>query len=81
MTHDHAEIKNWIKARDGRPAMLKDEPNALTLRFKELESGAMKLISWTKFFQRFEEDNLALVYQEVGDGGEIRSFCRLLPRR
>ncbi|GAA0683061.1 hypothetical protein ACFQDG_00470 [Natronoarchaeum mannanilyticum] len=37
-------------------------------------------ISWDEFFEAFEENNLAMVYQEVTSGGEESRFAKLVSR-
>lgn len=79
-TYDHEEIRNWIEARNGKPAIGKDEQHLLRLRFSDSPNNDLRSISWGSFFARFEEENLAMVYQEMGDGGEMRYFCAFVSR-
>jgi hypothetical protein len=46
-------------------------------------TGAKSLepITWDEFFEKFDEKNLALVYQEHTAGGERSNFNKLVRRR
>jgi hypothetical protein len=70
-TTDHETIRKWAKARGGKPARVKgtgdvNDPGLLRLDFGEPEEG-LEAISWEEFFDKFEESNLALLYQDEPD--------------
>jgi hypothetical protein len=85
-TTDPAKIKRWVEERGGHPATVKstkeaDEPGLLRIDFPGY-SGQQSLtrISWDEFFQKFEEKQLAFLYQdETKDGAQSR-FCKLVSR-
>jgi hypothetical protein len=67
-TTDHETIRKWAEARGGKPARVKGtgdakDPGLLRLDFGEPEE-ALEAITWEEFFAKFEESNLALLYQD-----------------
>jgi len=80
VTTDQEEIRNWIEARGGQPARVKGT-NLLRIDYPGF-SGADTLepLAWQEFFEVFEENNLAFIYQEqTKDGGESR-FSKFVDR-
>jgi hypothetical protein len=78
-TTDHEEIRRWAEERGGRPATVKStesggEPGVLRFDFNEPEDS-LEEISWDDFFAKFDQEGLALLYQdETKDGSESRFF-------
>lgn len=78
-TTDHDEIRRWAEERGGRPASAKGtgsggEPGVLRFDFNEPEES-LEEISWDEFFDKFEKERLALLYEdETKDGSESRFF-------
>jgi hypothetical protein len=67
-TIDHDTIRKWAEARDGRPARVKGtgdskDPGLLRLDFGEPEEG-LEEITWDEFFDKFDESQLALIYED-----------------
>lgn len=85
VTTDHEEIRRWVEARGGHPAQVKgtERGGSALLRIDYPGfSGADKLepVEWDKFFEIFDENNLAFLYQEkTADGGESR-FSKFIDR-
>jgi hypothetical protein len=77
-TTDHDEIRRWVEARDGTPAAVRatesdDDPGVLRIRFREETAEDLNTIGWDDFFDKFEESNLAFLYQDkTTDGGTSR---------
>lgn len=79
-TTDHDEIRRWAEERGGRPATVKGtghgDEHAGILRINFPGSSAdesLEDIDWDTFFSKFEESQLAFVYQdETAEGGESR---------
>ena len=68
-TTDHEAIRKWAEARGGRPARVSDtggseETGILRLDFGERDGG-LEPITWEEFFAKFEESNLALLYEHT----------------
>jgi hypothetical protein len=67
-TTDHATIRKWAEARDGRPARVKGTGDAKDAGLLRLDFGrpeeSLEAISWQEFFEKFEESELALLYED-----------------
>ncbi len=86
ITTDHNEIKRWVESRGGRPARVKGtggkaDPGLLRIDYPGY-SGEETLdeISWDEFFDAFEKNRLAFLYQEETKGGEESRFSKLVSR-
>ena len=80
-TTDHDEIRRWVEQRNGQPARVKDtaNPNSGILRINYPGySGeeALEEIPWAEFFDIFEKNNLAFLYQDEEDS----RFSKLINR-
>lgn len=84
-TTSHKTIRRWAEERNGQPAAVKethteDDPGLLRIKFQEESEDSLEDISWDEFFEKFEEKNLAFLYQDkTKDGGESR-FFKFVPR-
>jgi len=84
-TTDHDEIREWVEERGGHPAIVKgtEKRDSALLRIDYPGySGEDRLeeISWEEFFEIFDENKLAFLYQEeTQDGGESR-FSKFVNR-
>ncbi|WP_342642142.1 hypothetical protein [Rhodoligotrophos ferricapiens] len=70
-TTNHDEIRQWAEKHGGRPAHVKrtggkEDPGILRLDFGERDEQ-LEEISWDEFFEKFEDNKLALLYQDQGD--------------
>jgi len=69
-TTDHEQIRRWAEERGGRPAAVVGPlstkvAGGLRIDFPDYDSGeVLEEISWTEFFDKFEEQNLVFMYQE-----------------
>lgn len=84
-TIDHDEIKQWAEARGARPARVKgtgknDDPGLLRLNFPEYAEDKLEDISWNEFFQKFDENGLSLLYQDMKSNGQMSNFSRFVRR-
>lgn len=73
-TTSHDEIRKWAEARDGHPAKVDTggKGGILRIDFGEPEDK-LEEISWDEFFQIFDENKLAFLYQDqTSDGGKSR---------
>lgn len=88
ITTDHEKIRNWAEERGGKPAAVKsthrgDEPGIIRLMFPgapHAKEDSLEEIDWDEFFEKFDEANLALLYQEETAGGEKSLFNKLIGR-
>ena len=86
VTTDHQRIKEWVEVRGGRPARVKDTDKGNSSGVLRIDypgySGedTLESITWEEFFQGFEKNKLAFLYQdETKDGSESR-FSKLIDR-
>lgn len=84
-TTDHEEIQQWVEARDGHPAIVKgtEKGGSALLRIDYPGfSGEDKLeeIEWDEFFQIFDENKLAFLYQEKTEDGGLSRFSKFVER-
>lgn len=86
-TIDHDEIRQWAESRGGKPSTVKrtegkdGEPGIIRLDFPGYSGGdSLEEITWEEFFQKFDESELALVYQETTADGEKSNFNKLISR-
>jgi hypothetical protein len=84
-TTDHDTIRRWVEERGGRPATVKGTGNggAGVLRIDYPGRGddeSLQEISWEEFFRKFEDANLAFLYQEQTAKGEESRFSKFVSR-
>ena len=86
-TTDHDEIRRWVEERGGHPASIKgtarDDEQAGLLRI-DFPTGAgnppLEPVGWEDFFKKFDEANLAMIYQEETTEGGTSYFCKFVER-
>src|SRR5882724_9466442 len=85
-TTDHEHIKRWVEGRGGHPARVKGTDvkggSGVLLIDYPGYSGTQTLeaISWDEFFQGFEENKLAFLYQDETKAGDESRFSKLISR-
>lgn len=84
-TTDHDEIKRWVEEHDGKPATVKateegGEPGVLRIDFPGGNDDRLEEISWDDFFAKFEEQELALLYQQQKADGSDSTFAKFVSR-
>jgi hypothetical protein len=85
-TQDHDEIQEWAERRGAIPSEVasterKGEPGILRFQFpkaKNANDSKLKEISWEEFFEKFDDNGLALVYQDVTAEGAESNFNKLI---
>jgi hypothetical protein len=86
VTTDHPEIQRWVEERGGRPARVKGTESKQGVGLLRIDypgfSGedTLEIISWDEFFEAFEENNLAFLYQEEKKDGSESRFSKLIDR-
>jgi hypothetical protein len=84
-TTDHDTIRRWVEERDGKPASVRGtgDRDAGVLRI-DFPGGAgedeLEHISWDEWFEKFDQNNLAFLYQEEKKSGEGSTFFKLVNR-
>jgi len=82
-TTDHEKIRTWVEERGGTPAAVKgtgggDDPGVLRIDFPGYTGDeSLKPISWEQFFDKFERERLAFLYQEETAEGVESRFSKL----
>lgn len=82
-TTDQNEIKRWVEERGGKPAMVEDTMNGGSGLLRISFGGSkneLKEVSWDDFFNTFEENNLAFLYQDETAEGEQSRFFKFIER-
>ena len=85
-TTNHEKIEQWVEARGGWPATVaRTAKNAragiLRIDFPGFKGAAtLKEISWNEWFRKFDQSNLAFLYQERTASGGISRFFKLVAR-
>jgi hypothetical protein len=86
-TTDHNTIRHWIEARGGRPATVhgteRGGEHAGILRVDFPEGGAdqkLEPLEWDEFFQKFDEADLAFLYQDETKDGKTSRFFKFVTR-
>lgn len=85
-TRDHDEIRRWAEERGAVPSEVasterSDEPGILRFQFRgapNRKDDKLKEISWDAFFEKFDENNLELLYQEETAEGQTSNFNKLI---
>lgn len=85
-TIDHDRIRRWAEERNGTPSRVKGvgsdgDPGILRIDFPGYSGEeSLESISWEKWFEKFEESGLALLYREEESSGEKSNFNKLVKR-
>lgn len=85
-TTDHDFIRQWAEERGAHPAAVKgtgseEDPGIIRLDFPGYSGeGKLEEISWDEWFEKFDDADLALVYQEETAEGEQSNFNKLVKR-
>ena len=82
-TTDHDEIRRWVEERGGQPARVKDRKGTGILRIDYPGRGddeSLEEISWDEWFEWFDKNGLAFLYQEETAEGKESRFSKLVSR-
>lgn len=87
-TTDHDTIRHWADERGGRPATVADtveagEPGVLTIHFPGQDprhDRDLTDLTWDEFFRKFEDEQLAFLYEEHTADGDTSRFFKLVRR-
>ncbi len=85
-TKDHDEIQRWAESRNAKPSEVAsthsaNEPGILRFQFprsRNRNDANLREIEWEEFFRKFDENNLALLYQDVTSTGKKSNFNKLI---
>jgi len=80
-TQDHDTIREWAQARGGKPATVSGtgdgEAGILRLDF-DPKDAKLDTITWGEFFEKFDEAQLAFLYQEETADGKQSRFHKFI---
>ena len=85
-TTDHGEIRRWVEEHDGTPASVRgtESGNGAGVLRIDFPGGAgedqLEHISWDEWFEKFDGEKLAFLYQERKASGEDSTFFKLVSR-
>ena len=85
-TTDHGEIRRWVEEHDGTPASVRgtESGNGAGVLRIDFPGGAgddqFEEISWDDWFAKFDDNDLAFLYQEEKASGEDSTFFKLVSR-
>lgn len=85
-TIDHDEIRKWAESNDGKPCSVKGTAKDGDVGILRLDfpGGAgeedLEHISWDEWFDKFESNELAFLYQSEKASGEPSTFFKLVSR-
>jgi hypothetical protein len=85
-TTDHDEIRQWAEERGAHPACVrgtgsKGDIGMIRLDFPGYSGGeSLEEISWDEFFEKFDEQGLALLVQDSTVRGQKSDFNKLIAR-
>lgn len=85
-TTDHETIQRWAEERGGTPSEVfgtarGGERGIIRIDFPGWSGeGKLRPISWDDWFRKFDESNLAFVYEEETAGGQRSNFNKLVAR-
>ena len=81
VTRDHEVIRQWAEERDASPATIPgthgNRVRILRFDFPGYGGAALEKIAWEKWFEPFDERNLAFHFQEHKADGSLSNFFRL----
>ncbi len=86
ITTDHDEIRQWVEGRDGRPARVKGTESKNSAGLLRIDypgfSGedTLEEITWEEFFEAFDKNGLAFLYQDETKDGKTSRFSKLVDR-
>lgn len=83
---EHEEIRQWAEERGARPACVRgtgsgDDIGMIRLDFPGYSGqDSLQSIEWDEWFQKFDENNLALLVQDKTARGQKSNFNKLVSR-
>ena len=85
-TRNHEDIRRWAEERQAIPCEVAathtdSEPGILRFCFEKAPNrndANLREISWDEFFEKFDENNLELLFQEETSDGAKSNFNKLI---
>lgn len=86
-TTDHQTIIDWVEAREGCPAHVKatgareGDPGILRIDYSGFSGEeSLEPLDWDAWFEAFEANRLAFLYQDQTSSGQQSRFSKLVRR-
>ncbi|HET7328896.1 MAG TPA: hypothetical protein VFJ14_16615 [Nocardioidaceae bacterium] len=85
-TTDHDEIRSWVEEHDGVPASVAGTEGGDTAGVLRIDfpggagEDSLEHVSWDDWFTKFDDNDLAFLYQAQKSGGEDSTFFKLVSR-
>jgi hypothetical protein len=83
-TTDHDEIRRWVEEHGGKPAIVSgtrtdDDSGVLRIDFPDgAGEDELEHVTWDEWFEIFDRNQLAFVYQERQASGEDSTFNKIV---
>jgi hypothetical protein len=83
-TTDHEVIRKWAEERGGVPSSVEGTggdgaAGILRIEFRDRDDD-LEQIDWDAFFRKFDEEELAFLYQDRTSDGELSRFNKFVRR-
>ena len=79
-TSDHHRIRKWVEERGGWPSKVKNT-GILRVDFPGYRGqSTLERISWEEFFDIFDKNHLAFLYQDHLESGDVSRFFKFVDR-
>jgi hypothetical protein len=85
-TTDHEQIRRWVEARNGHPAVVRstqsrsaESAGLLRIDFDQSEEN-LEEVSWDEFFETFDANELVFLYQDKTVSGRKSRFNKFVSR-
>lgn len=82
-TTDHDTIKKWAESRNGKPAVITregEETEIIRIDFPGYAEENLQEIEWDEWFDIFDTNELAFIYQEETKDGQRSNFNKIVNR-
>ena len=86
VTTNHEQIKKWVEERGGNPARVKGTENKTSPGLLRIDypgfsdEERLEEITWDEFFEGFDKNKLAFLYQDKTADGKLSRFSKLIDR-
>jgi hypothetical protein len=86
-TTDHDEIRRWAEERGAKPACVRNTGDRIDVGILRLDfpgfdgEQSLEPIEWDLWFDKFDEQGLALLHQETTANGQRSNFNKLVSRQ
>lgn len=85
-TSNHDTLKSWIDQRGGVPSSVEEtaadgqDAGILRVDFPDSQGddGNLSTISWSEFFEEFDEAKLACLHDDETTDSETSRFCKFV---